>query len=189
MYLFAPGGLRFPSFILLPVILPVDSPWPRLLCSRKKSLLLSVTQSFRAFFNRTSSGFSHIIVGPAEVGAGGVSPSQLPRRWESVILVVSVFVSAGSSGSGAARSLLQRRHVDPALPTAAGLRAHTHTHFLAQSVRPLTPDLQQLYTLCKDPLSEQILTRDRKRWGVACSKAVSVFVGFFFPTDVFVYVF
>lgn len=44
------------------MILPVGSPWPLLLCRRKKSLLLSVTQSFRAFFSRTSSGFSHIIV-------------------------------------------------------------------------------------------------------------------------------
>lgn len=40
----------------------MGSPWPLLLCRRKKSLLLSVTQSFRAFFSRTSSGFSHIIV-------------------------------------------------------------------------------------------------------------------------------
>ncbi|MEQ2238632.1 hypothetical protein ILYODFUR_035175 [Ilyodon furcidens] len=46
--------------LCLPVILFVDSPWPLLFCSRKKSLLLTVTQSFRAFFSRTSSGFSHI---------------------------------------------------------------------------------------------------------------------------------
>lgn len=32
--------------------------------------------------------------------------------------------------------------------------AHTDTHFLAPSVRSLTPDLQQLYTPRKDPLSE-----------------------------------
>lgn len=47
-------------FYCLPVILLLDSPWPLLLCSRKKSLLLSVTQSFSTFLSRTSSGFSHI---------------------------------------------------------------------------------------------------------------------------------
>lgn len=124
--------------LLLPVILPVGSPWPLLLCSRKKSLLLSVTHSFRAFFSRTSSGFSHIIVGPAGGGTGGVSPSQLPRRWESWYYGrASSCQTAGSSGSGAARSVLQRRHVDPALPTAAGLRAHRHT--LPRPVRPSAP--------------------------------------------------
>lgn len=33
---------------------------------------------------------------------------------------------------------------------------HTHTHFLAPTVRSLTPDLQQLYTLRKDLVCEQI---------------------------------
>ncbi|TNN47696.1 hypothetical protein EYF80_042106 [Liparis tanakae] len=45
----------------LPVIRPAGSPWPLLLCRRKKSLLLAVTQSFSAFFSRTSSGFSHML--------------------------------------------------------------------------------------------------------------------------------
>lgn len=55
-FLFTPVASPFS----LPVNLPVDSPWPLLLCRRKKSLLLSVTQSFRAFFRTTSSGLSHI---------------------------------------------------------------------------------------------------------------------------------
>lgn len=86
----------FFSFFLifiLPVILPVGSPWPLLLCSRKKSLLLSVTHSFRAFFSRTSSGFSHIIVGPAEGGTGGSLPLAASSQVGVFILWVSVFVS------------------------------------------------------------------------------------------------
>lgn len=70
--MFTPAASPFP----LPVNLPVDSPWPLLLCRRKKSLLLSVTQSFRAFLRRTSSGFSHISSkreGPAERNPKDVS--------------------------------------------------------------------------------------------------------------------
>lgn len=69
---FTPVCCPFP----VPVNLPVDSPWPRLLCRIKKSLLLSVTQSFRAFLRRTSSGFSHISSrreGPAERNPKDVS--------------------------------------------------------------------------------------------------------------------
>lgn len=114
------------------MILPVGSPWPLLLCSRKKSLLLSVTHSFRAFFSRTSSGFSHIIFQQGEEPRGiplSPRPSRSwccswSRSWHSQggffwWLCSCQASPARSSASGAARSVLQRRvvasvHADPA---------------------------------------------------------------------------
>lgn len=106
----------------LPVILPVGSPWPLLLCRRKKSLLLTVTQSFRAFFSRTSSGFSHI-------SSSREGPEEALRRYGLCSVDIQSFLRL-SSGSGAPWSILHRRvfgfihdHIlYPALPTAAGFR-------------------------------------------------------------------
>lgn len=46
----------------LPVKPPPPSPQPRLLCSTKYSLSLSVTHNLKAFFSRISSGLSHILL-------------------------------------------------------------------------------------------------------------------------------
>ncbi|KAK9537192.1 hypothetical protein VZT92_004828 [Zoarces viviparus] len=75
---------------------PVGSPWPLLLCRRKKSLLLSVTQSFRAFFSRTSSGFSHMFSFQQ-----GVELEECPPPSRSSAAVK--FLPRPSRGSGAAR--------------------------------------------------------------------------------------
>lgn len=129
---------------ILPVNLPVGSPWPLLLCRRKKSLLLSVTQSFRAFFSRTSSGFNHI-------------SSNRERSTERNPSAASACVAGlCETSSGCPPALerpdrcLQRRvfgfvHDYPAQPTAESFG-------LPWLVRCLTPDMQQLYTQYEDRL-------------------------------------
>lgn len=105
------------------MILPVGSPWPLLLCRRKKSLLLSVTHSFRAFFSRTSSGFSHIS-SSGEGPGRGEALRRLGLRGECFF--GGVFFSPTCPP---AREFLHPRvlvfvHVYPRAPTAAGCRAH-----------------------------------------------------------------
>lgn len=151
----SPGRVASPLVICscsgcfsLPVILPVVSPWPLRLCRRKKSLLLSVTQSFRAFFSRTSSGFSHI-------SSNREGPYGSLRRLGPRGAVMRAFLSL-SSASGAAGSILQPRgyrvfHDYPALPTAAGFA-------LPRPVFSLTPHVQQLYTPWKIAYTTRRLT-------------------------------
>lgn len=141
----------------LPVNLPVDSPWPLLLCRRKKSLLLSVTQSFRAFLRRTSSGFSHI--SSKREGREESQRCVVPCSWGSENLSASL-----SSGSGAAWSILAAvaywfLHDSPAPPTAAGLglprlassrpiySSCTHCNQIAYEVRYLTLMLHCIFLI------------------------------------------
>lgn len=153
--MFTPAASPFP----LPVNLPVDSPWPLLLCRRKKSLLLSVTQSFRAFLRRTSSGFSHISSkreGPAE---------RDPKDNDT-------FLAAGAPTTylGGCPQVLERPdrtsqqrgnwflHDPPAPPTAAGFglprlvssrpisSSCTHSNQIAYEVRCLTLVLHRGFT-------------------------------------------
>lgn len=151
-------SLSFP----LPVNLPVDSPWPLLLCKRKKSLLLSVTQSFRAFLRRTSSGFSHI--SSKREGPAGRNPKDVS------------FLAAGAPTSclGDGPQALERPgrasqqqgnwflHDPPAPPTAAGFglprlvssrpcsSSCTHSNQIAYEVRRLTLMLRRGFKIWGD---------------------------------------
>lgn len=153
--MFTPAASPFP----LPVNLPVDSPWPLLLCRRKKSLLLSVTQSFRAFLRRTSSGFSHISSkreGPAERNPKDVSLLAAGAPTTCLGDCPPALERPGRSSQQRGNWFL---HDPPAPPTAAGFglprlvssrpisSSCTHSNQIAYEVRCLTLMLRRGFTI------------------------------------------
>lgn len=162
------AGARAPVVLMsqtplsrLPVILLVASPWPLLLCRTKKSLLLSVTQSFRAFFSRTSSGFSHIFfflpaVGGREGPAAALCTCRAVEASPPVLLRVPGRPGRLYSGGFSGFSMLIR----PPFPEA-GFGLPLHVRCLEENAS----DLQQLNTPHKDRLDKRSSALELN-WGV-----------------------